>query len=356
MTTLIIPCSGKSSRFPNIKPKWLYTHPNGKLMIERAIENLLPNKKIKKKIITITKEIDQKYNAKFILNQVFKGKVNVLVLNKSTDSASQTVFNTIINLKIKGQILVKDCDSFFKIDKQFKIQKKNFVLYCDVKKNSEIQNIHQKSFLITNDKNQLINIEEKKIISDKICVGLYSFKSTNDFIKHYKNCHINISLKETYVSYIVKSMIADNHLFLASEAIDYEDYGTFADWLRIRRDYRTFFVDIDGVIFLNKGKYGKKNWDTKDEVIKDNVNILTKLNSKTTEIIFTSSRPDIYKQKLTSELRKIGFSNFKLILGLNHGQRILINDFAISNPNPSAASLNIARNSSQLKNMIESLY
>ena len=111
-----------------------------------------------------------------------------------------------------------------------------------------------------------------------------------------------------------------------------------------------------GLFFWIKVNTVKKNWDTKDEVIKDNVNILTKLNNKTTEIIFTSSRPGTYKKKLTLELRKIGFSNFKLILGLNHGQRILINDFAISNPNPSAASLNIARNSTQLKNMIESLY
>ena len=26
MNTLIIPCAGKSNRFPNMKPKWLLTH------------------------------------------------------------------------------------------------------------------------------------------------------------------------------------------------------------------------------------------------------------------------------------------------------------------------------------------
>ena len=40
MNTLIIPCAGKSSRFPNMKPKYMLTHPDGKLMIEKAMENI----------------------------------------------------------------------------------------------------------------------------------------------------------------------------------------------------------------------------------------------------------------------------------------------------------------------------
>ena len=95
MTTLIIPCSGKSSRFPSIRPKWLFTHPNGDLMIERALKTFNDNSKIKKKIITITKEIDRKFNAKQILNQAFGKRVKILVLKNSTKSASETVFKTI---------------------------------------------------------------------------------------------------------------------------------------------------------------------------------------------------------------------------------------------------------------------
>ena len=116
MTTLIIPCAGKSSRFPNIKPKWLFTHPDGKLMIEKAIAPLMGNKKIKKKIISITKEINKKYNAKFMFKQMFGNKVDTLILDKQTKSASETVYKTIQKYKIKGQILVKDSDNYFSID------------------------------------------------------------------------------------------------------------------------------------------------------------------------------------------------------------------------------------------------
>ena len=55
------------------------------------------------------------------------------------------------------------------------------------------------------------------------------------------------------------------------------------------------------------------------------------------------------------ELKKIGFSNFKILLGLNHSQRILINDYYLTNPNPSAVAINISRDSENLDQLIQSL-
>ena len=34
MKNLILPVAGQSSRYPNMRPKWLITMPDGKLMIE----------------------------------------------------------------------------------------------------------------------------------------------------------------------------------------------------------------------------------------------------------------------------------------------------------------------------------
>ena len=355
MTTLIIPCAGKSSRYPDIKPKWLFTHPDGKLMLEKSISPFLKNKKIQVKIITVTKKIESKFKIKFLIKQMFGNQLKVLVLNSQTKSASETVLKTINYYKLKGQILVKDSDNFFNIDPKFNFMNKNFVAGVDISKHPEIYNIHQKSFLKLNNKNQIIDIEEKKIISDKICIGLYSFGSANDFISHFKNCSRNIKSKEIYLSFVVKSMINSNNLFLYTEGINYEDYGTFTDWLSIRRKYRTFFIDLDGVVFKNKGKYGKKNWNTKNEVIKKNTKTLLKLNSQGAQIVFASARPEKNQRKLMVELKKIGFSNFKILLGLNHSQRILINDYYLTNPNPSAVAINISRDSENLDQLIQSL-
>ena len=198
-------------------------------------------------------------------------------------------------------------------------------------------------------------LKKKKIISDKICIGLYSFGSAEDFIKHFKICYKNIKNKEIYLSFIVKSMINSNNLFLYTEGLNYEDYGTFTDWLAIRRKYRTFFVDLDGVVFRNKGKYGIKNWDTKNEILQKNVNTLLRLNVRGAQMIFVSARSEKYEKKINFELKKIGFFKFKVLLGLNHSQRVLINDYFLTNPNPSALAINIARNDENLDELVQSL-
>ena len=55
MNTLIIPCAGRSSRYPNLRPKWLLTHPDGELMLEKVI-NGLEIKNLDRTIITIVKD------------------------------------------------------------------------------------------------------------------------------------------------------------------------------------------------------------------------------------------------------------------------------------------------------------
>ena len=40
MTTLILPVAGKSSRFKGLRPKWLLTMPDGKLLIEKSIRDI----------------------------------------------------------------------------------------------------------------------------------------------------------------------------------------------------------------------------------------------------------------------------------------------------------------------------
>ena len=98
----------------------------------------------------------------------------------------------------------------------------------------------------------------------------------------------------------------------------------------------------------------ERKLNSKNILINKNIEILKNLNANKAEIVFTTSRPLDFKKKLNSELKKIGFKNFKLILGLNHGQRIIINDYSETNPNPTALSINLLRNSDKLKDLIES--
>ena len=41
MKNLILPVAGQSSRYPNMRPKWLITMPDGKLMIEKSVSDFI---------------------------------------------------------------------------------------------------------------------------------------------------------------------------------------------------------------------------------------------------------------------------------------------------------------------------
>ena len=58
---LILPVAGMSTRFPNVKPKWLLTHPNGNLMIAEAIKGLKLDLFDKIYLISTQQHLD-KYN------------------------------------------------------------------------------------------------------------------------------------------------------------------------------------------------------------------------------------------------------------------------------------------------------
>lgn len=69
-------------------------------------------------------------------------------------------------------------------------------------------------------------------------------------------------------------------------------------------------------------------------------------------IVFCTARPYKYKELTVHMLNDLGFYNYDLIMEINHSKRILINDYANSNPYPTAVAINIERNSQQLKYMI----
>jgi hypothetical protein len=107
---------------------------------------------------------------------------------------------------------------------------------------SKIKNISNKSFLIKNEEDHLINIFEKQIKSDLINLGLVKFEKASDFIKYAKLVQ---SQNEIYVSDVLKKAVEDNQIFKIIVAKNFEDWGTQEDWLDYLSKYSTLFVDLD---------------------------------------------------------------------------------------------------------------
>ena len=345
MNTLIVPCAGKSSRFEGLRPKWLLTHPDGKIMAAKAIEGL-PLDKFGRIIITYVKPHDEKYDAGLMLSQAFKDnpKVSFCMLDDFTSSACETVYETIRRMKVSGPFMVKDSDNFVKKDYSEKLG--NSVSGWNIKQHPDVTRLPEKSFLEMNPDGTLKNIEEKNVISNTICIGVYTFESTEIFCNAYEDITRSRSKdeKELYVSHLISYLLKKGTRFRCIMADEYEDWGTLAEWRKVQKRFRSYFVDVDGVLIKNCGKYGKVNWYNNKEIISENFEVLRQLQQKGAQIIICTSRTEECRGELEKLLNEQNIHPHAIIMGVNHAMRVMVNDFAPTNPYPSSMAITFPRN------------
>ena len=336
---VIIPCAGASSRFPGMRPKYLLTDYAGRLMIENAAENYINKYRI---TIVILKEHDERYQARKKLEEAFGNKIDIVVLDKPTSGPAETVYQAIQRgrIKVSDSLLVKDCDGFYKTEHK----EGNVIYIAKLSDHPRIRTAGAKSYTLTNDQGIINSVVEKRIVSNHFCVGGYQFETAQSFVDAFEQLTDRTS--EIFVSNIVDYMISTGAIFFESEVKNFIDVGVADDWF----DYNnkpTYFCDIDGTLIKSK-------WDYYEEVepLWDNVTALLKEKNRGCKIIFTTSRPEKFRKLTENILDDLGFIDCQLIMGVHHSKRILINDYANSNPYPTAVAVNIKRDSEDLGDML----
>lgn len=354
MRYLILPVAGLSSRFPDMRPKWMLTMPNGKLMVEQSVSKI--NTRIFKKvfIVALKKHIDDYCDRRLLISSLKKNiskNVELVELKKPTTCQASTAVQLIKKTGIKGSILIKDCDNQFKIETKDLKKDVNSIFTIDVN-TQELIDAKNKSYVEINKRNDVINIIEKKIISDLFCCGAYAFKSSNSFIKNAEEL-----LKESndvYISHVIFKMLFNGERFKSIEASNYSDWGTLKEFRSFQKKNITIFCDFDGCLVINGSKFGKNGWNSSP--IESNLKILKKISlTYNLKLIITTSRPKSQIKFINKILRKYDFKNILIITDLPHGKRILVNDFSNTNPYPSAEALNITRDSDELKRILNDL-
>jgi len=185
---IIMPCAGLSTRFPNLRPKYLLTDYSGKLMIENAAKHFIGKHNI---TIAILKQHNEKFNAENKLRDVFGDKVNIVVLDEPTSGPADTVYQTIMKAEYfftsTSPLLIKDCDGFYDTD----LIGGNAIYVSKLSKNPDIRNAPAKSYTITNEQGIITSVVEKQIVSDSFCVGGYQFGSIGEFIDTFEKLKDN---------------------------------------------------------------------------------------------------------------------------------------------------------------------
>ena len=348
MHNLIIPMAGKSSRFKGLRPKWMLTHPKtNRFMATEAISGI--NLESFDKVYFVCLKLHQeKYSfKKGFLNDIeslsLGNKVEIIFLDKPTSSQSETVKIAIEKGNIKGSIFIKDCDGFFRANIPLST---NCVAYFDLNNITNI-NARSKSYIELDSNKFLTNIVEKKVISSTFSVGGYGFKNALDIVKTFNN--ISSQKGEIYVSHIIFEMLLSGEKFSGVETAEFLDWGTLEDWNNYKSKYKCFFIDIDGTLITNSSKHFPP-YIGEGAPLTENINLLKNLQkTEKVHIVLTTSRSSIFREKTINELAKYGIPYNQLIMDLPHCQRLLINDYSLTNPYPTATSINLNRNSDDLK-------
>jgi hypothetical protein len=353
MKTLIVPMAGKSSRFPNQKPKWMLTHPRRNcFMVIESISGI--NLDFFDSVVFV---VLQDHEDKFHFSNGLKkqlddlgilSKSKILHLENQTSSQSETVYQAIKKENIEGFICIKDSDGKFKTSITSPFY--NQVCYCDLNSVGKLD-AGSKSYIEMDQGGVITNIVEKKVISSTFSVGGYCFSSASKF------CDIYDSLKnmegECYISHIVYEMILLGEKFYGLESSEFEDYGTIEEWNSFKSKFKTVFTDLDGTLIENTGEY-LPPFRGEGAPLKNNVETINNMfDSGFVYVIITTSRPESTRKETEKELKEKGIKYHDMIMGLPHCGRLSINDFAPTNLYPSSQSINIRRNDDSLMEFLQ---
>ena len=270
-----------------------------------------------------------------------RAKSNVVLLPEQTDSQSETVYTFLSGYELDGLFLFKDSDGFYRCD----VEERNQVAYFDLNDMDDI-NARTKSYVDLDVNDVVTNIVEKKVISSTFSSGGYGFADAKQFCKTFEK--LQDMDGECYISHIIFEMMLSGSTFYGTKTTDFKDWGTLDAWNKYKSQYKCLFVDIDGTLITNSSHHFPP-YTGSGEPIEDNIDLLAELHEQgKAKIILTTSRPERLRQLTIQELQTKGIPFDELVMGLPHCQRIVINDFARSNPYPSCSAINIPRNENNL--------
>lgn len=306
MSTLIVPCLGR--RIVNELPQYLHRHPQGKLLIERSIEGIF-SEEYEKILIILLKEDIEKYHADTLIREELKKyPIEIIILKNMTSGPAETVYRAIQKANITGSVVVKDVDNYLKIANA---PQGNFVAGLDLNTwERDIHNLRNKSFLILNEQGNLLDIIEKKVRSDVICLGLYGFNKAEDFVKAYEKLNdASYPISKLYISHVISYLIGySGRVFHYVAVSEYENWGDERLWKDMQRDYTLYFIDLDNIL----GKNGILSEQNRKK--------LSVLQKRGASFIGYTVKDEEYKISALNVLQSAGLQFIKIIYGCPYSE------------------------------------
>lgn len=317
---VIVPCAGRSSRFPNMPPKWMLPDHDGVPMVVRAVEGLQVSKD--DLIFTLLREQDERFNATEGLRQAFDHPVRTVLLDAPTASQSETVAETLIRAEVRESFLVKDSDNYFEIDSLDEPYS-----YVSVASLNDFDNINprNKSYVQIDQESIITNFREKRVISDLFSVGGYYFSSTDQFMGAFDHLrkHPTADRGELYLSEIIATLALNGETFKIKRVKNYQDWGTVHEWRQKLLQRQVYIVSVDGFLFTRESPFfGRGFSEAKPNPAA--IAAMRDVGALGHSVTYLSVRPERDRAMTQGKLDEQGLPTGKLIMecGVSHWQLV----------------------------------
>lgn len=251
MKTLIIPCAG-NEKIDGL-PLILNRHPQDGIMLAEKLLHGIFSDEYDRIIFAVTPETESKFSVtQAVINKIARS--NVIILPGETSGPAETVYRTILQADITGEIAVKDSDNRISLEQHVS---GNAIAGLDLMHyDNTIENLRNKSFIILNEQGDVLDIAEKRLRSDIISAGLYCFRNAEDFVSAFERLSdSDYRIQKLYVSHVISYLIGRrNFIFHCSKVLLFEDWSTSESWHKLRRNssrqkIRLVMADLDGTLF-----------------------------------------------------------------------------------------------------------
>ena len=253
---IIIPACGLGERFK--KNGYTTYKPLIKIFNKEMIYYVIDNIKTQKddSIFIIINFIDVSFEK--TINEKYNN-VKLININNNTRGAAETLYlgiEIIKNITNNKSCFVMDCDTFYTEDVLELYRCNNYNNSIFYTKNYDKNPIY--SYIVFNNE-RVIDIAEKKKISDNANTGIYCFNDINK-LSFYCNKIINKNKmfnNEFYTSCVISEMILDNEIFtpVYLDSNYLFNLGTPEQLTNYINNTYLFSFDLDGTLVLTDNIY-----------------------------------------------------------------------------------------------------
>lgn len=106
---------------------------------------------------------------------------------------------------------------------------------------------------------------------------------------------------------------------------------------------KTLFIDIDGTLLHHHGHPGEQTLRP-TIILPGVIKKLAEWESKGYRFILVTGRKESEREATEKQLAKAGIQYDQLIMGINRGDRVIINDMKPNSDYPTAVAINLVRN------------